>query len=290
MIYGIYTHRHVGDHVLLTGAVRNVCAARPDVKFCVAEGYGEIFANNPDFTLILPDHELPHIGYGSLDEERRAANGNLIEGFTKSLCAAMGIEQVPIVTKTPVIRLTKGEQERARKWRGKWLINATFQTCGVSKGYPWWREVADALAADGYRLVQIGGNEARDISCNLGVEDMRGKTSLRELCVMCAGCDGIITPPSCSENIGAAFGRRMVVVVGGRELPALSGYDRTTYIEGSCKECGWGGATRCVSLRYTGGRPCTCHDTIDGIEWSRCMVGIDPTRIIQAVEAFSVDT
>ena len=285
MIYALETHRHVGDHVLLTGAVRNVRAAHPEMLFSVPEGYGEIFANNPDYTLIYADAELSRITYGTVEEERRAANGNLVEGFTRSLCAALDIPPVPITTKTPVICLTAEEWAQSRKWNGKWLINATFQTCGWSKGYPWWREVADTLRQDGFQLVQIGGNEARDISCNLGVEDMRGKTSLRDLCAMCAGCDGIITPPSCSQNIGAAFGTRTVCVVGGRELPELSGYGNTAYIANPSPACGWGEGRRCVSLRLVGGRACLHHAPIDGIEWCDCMTGIDPMQIVRAVEA-----
>ena len=285
MIYGIHTHRHVGDNTILTGAVRNVRAAHPDIMFAIPDGYGELYIGNGDFALRYPDKELGRVTYGTLDEERRAANGNLVEGFTRSLCAALNIPPVPIVTRTPVFTLSEDERGRAERWRGKWLINATFQSCGWSKGYPYWQTVADLLRRDGFELVQIGGNESRDISCDLeGVRDMRGRTSLRELVVMLAGCAGVITPPSCSANIAAAFGTRAVVVVGGRELPQLSDYPNQSHVVGHCAECGWGDGVACVSLHLQGSRSCAWTQTIDGIEWCDCMANIEPSCIVAAVE------
>lgn len=283
MIYELETHKHIGDHVILTGAVRNVRAVYPDIKFSISTDYAEIFENNRDF-VIDTGVRLPRITYGTLYEEQRALNGNLVEGFTKSLCKAIGVEEVKPVTKTPYIVLTDEEKERAKKWNGKWLVNATFQTCGVSKGYPWWEFVISTLNSSGLQLVQIGGNESRDISCNLdGVLDMRGKTSIRDLITMIYGCEGIITPPSCSMNIGAAFGKKMVVIVGGRELPQLSGYENVTYIEGHCDKCGWGNDARCVSLRFYGSRACNYFGTIDGLQWCDCMINVEPHDITDAV-------
>jgi hypothetical protein len=138
-------------------------------------------------------------------------------------------------------------------------------------------------------LIQIGGNEDRDLSINLdGVEDRRGKTSIRQLMAMVYGCRGLISPPSCSTNIAGAFDKRQIVVNAGREPDELSNYENAKHI--SCiGKCGWGISTGCIFLRAgEGNRQCRDYTEIDGRLYCACQMSIKPERIAEtAMELFN---
>ena len=99
---------------------------------------------------------------------------------------------------------------------------------------------------------------------------------------MIHGCDGIISPPSGIINIGAAFGKRAVVVAGGRELPKLSDYPNMDFL--TMPLCGYGQDEACIALTWEGKRRCISPATCHGRQYSRCMALIPPEQIINAVE------
>lgn len=288
-IYRFFTHKHVGDHVILTGAVRNVCAVHTDVKFAIPPGREDIFANNPDF--VDPDGQpvvelTDRLDYGTVDAERCGGNGNEVEGFTRCLCRLMGIDLVPFTVNRPVLCLTDNEMEQAKRWNGKWLINANCQTCTMSKGYPHWQTVAYQLRNMGFDLVQVGGNEARDLSPNLqGITDMRGKTTIRQLIVMAAGCAGSMSAPTSLTNIVAAFGKPQVCLVAGREPEALLKYPGVVHVSHRCR-CGWGGVTGCVHLNIGMNKNRTCNYLVAGPDkrpWCLCQYETPPEDVVAAV-------
>lgn len=281
-IYGIYTHKHIGDSIILAGAVHNVKAAHPDLQFHYGGYAPELWLHNPDVTDDLPDRMLPEIHYGPWPEERIAANGNLVEGFTKMLCEHLHIPTVPIVTRTPYAVLTDEEKEASKQWNGVWLLNANSQKYSVSKAYPHWQDVVDGLQGR-IRLVQVGSTEQRNQTEELtGVTDYRGKSQdLRHYMTMIYGCDGIISPPSGIVNIGAAFGKRAVVVVGARELAKLSDYPNMDFITSTC--CGYGISEACIALKWEGVRRCKNPVQFNGRPYSACMGKVYPQRIINAV-------
>jgi hypothetical protein len=273
------SHSHIGDMVICTGAIRNVCAICNDVKFITPEYCRDIYRHNPDMIERATTYaELGKITYGALADEQRGRWGNVVEGFTRSLCGMLGIPMVSVVTCVPVLHLTDAEMERAQCWRGYWLINANCQTCSMSKGYPQWQRVVDLL---GWRFAQIGGREGRDLSPDLtGVLDMRGQTTLRDLMVMAYGCDGIISPPSCITSIGAAFGKPQICVNAGREPDALTDYPRVHHISRKCA-CGWGVDTGCIACRMGAGKTRSCMDYVEagGRAWAKCQWETQPEEI-----------
>ena len=285
MIYGIYTHKHVGDSVILAGAVHNVKTARPDFEFNYDGWAKDIWLHNPDVTDKTPDTILPMVHYGPWREERFAANGNLVEGFTRMLCDHLGIPLVPMATRTPYAVLTDEEIEASREWNGVWLLNANSQKSTVSKAYPYWQDVVDGLKGK-IQLVQVGSDEARNVSTDLdGVIDYRGKSQdLRHYMSMIYGCDGILSPPSGIINIGAAFGKRAVVVTGARELARLSDYPNMDFLTTTC--CGYGIHEACIALKWGGVRRCSKPVERKGRLFSACMEMIEPQRIINAVTNF----
>ena len=283
--YSFFTHKHLGDALICAGAVRNVVAAHPEIRFVVPDHCGEAYANNPDFVekrdagSIVPI--VGRVEYGSVNAERHGERGTCVEGFTRCLCELMGIEQVPIITDHPVAVLSDDELEEAKKWEGAILLNANCQTCTVSKGYPHWQAVVDGLA--GHRVIQIGGKEDRDLSPDLkGVEDMRGRTTIRQLFAMAYGCRMVIAPPTSLTNIAGAFCKPQIVVNASREADVLTGYPNAVHISTKFEPCGWGVTDGCVALWWDRSRKCDHPIEINGRKWSACQVAVDPQRIIDA--------
>jgi len=278
----IKTHPHFGDNLACTGAVRNVKAAYPGYRFICPDDHRELWYNNRDAEQEGDADVELYLKYGPVSVERFAGNGNMVDGFTKILCDGLGIEQVQHVTRRPVLILTDEEKEASRAWNGRWLINTNCQVGSLSKGYPHWQEVADALAADGFDLVQVGGNDSRDISVSLrGVEDRRGKTSKRDFIVMVYGCRGVLSPPSAITNVAGAFDKPQVVVAASREAFGMTDYVNAVHV-GHKHGCGFGVDTGCVCLGL-GNRQCpfmVCDNT--GRPWCPCQIATPAGAVIQA--------
>lgn len=287
-LYGVRSHTHLGDSIITAGAVRNVKAARPDLRFQYVGWCREIWANNPDTENPAPGEIvtlLPLIDYGRVEEEQRASRGNVVEAFTRSLCEALGIPMVPISTRVPVAYLTDEEKERSAEWSDCILLNANGQTVSFSKSYPHWQEVVDRLAGE-FRIVQVGSNERRNLSPDLtGVEDWRGKTeNVRDLLCMVAGCRGVVSPPSGIVNIAAAFGTAGVVVNGARELDALTDYPNMEHVSIAWLNCGAGKGRgwACVSLTENALRRCRQVETWSWKKYAACMKAVEPESIAEA--------
>lgn len=283
MIVKFTTHPHIGDNVICTGAVRNVRLEHPEIRFAMPEACREIYAGNEDFTEEVSYREIPKITYGSLDAEKHGARGTVIQAYTRSLCELLDIPLVPYRVERPVLVLSDYEREWAGQWNDCILLNGNFQNCSVSKGYPHWQDVVDQLGD--VRIIQIGGNEARDVSPNLrGVEDMRGKTNLRQLMAMAYGCRCIVSPPSAISNIGAAFEKPQVILNASREPDILLGYKNAVHVSHKCS-CGWGVDTGCVACRVIAGtRACPYPVPKDGLNWCKCQYETPPADVVRAVK------
>lgn len=281
--YRFTTHPHIGDNIICTAAVRNVRLAHPEITFARPETCPEAWRNNPDFTDTAEAADIGKITYGRLADEQRGRRGTVVEGFTKSLCEMLGLKKVPIYVKRPVLYLDADELEEAERWRGCILLNANCQRCSVSKGYPYWQQVVDGLP--GERIIQVGGNEGRDISPTLrGVVDWRGRSTLRQLMAMVYGCKCVLSPPSGISNIAGAFGRRQVIVNASREPDILLRYENATHISHRCEACGWGVRTGCVACNFNSGRGCPHPVKINGSVWCRCQAETPAEAIIQAAK------
>ena len=283
-LYAFTSHSHIGDMVICAGAVRNVTAAFGyKIRFKMPEYCREVFLNNRDFVESGEAVEIGKITYGSLDDEQHGRWGNLVKGFTRTLCILLGIEQVPIIIRTPLLVLTDQEREEARQYEGAIIVNANCQNCSISKGYPHWQKVVDGL--DGRRIIQVGGREARDISPDLqGVEDMRGKTSLRKLFTMVQGCAAVLSPPSAISNVAGAFHKKQVVVNASREPDCLIDYPGAVHVSRK-SPCGWGVDSGCISCRLAPAKRGCGHPVwVDGRQWCDCQAAIDPDVIIKAAK------
>lgn len=284
--YRYISHPHIGDQIICTGAVHNVRLEHPDISFAVPENHPEICDCNPDYNMgntIIK--ELGKITYGTLEEEQHGVYGTVVEGFTRSLCLLLNIPLVPIKVTHPVLYLDDEEREYAEQWRDAIIVNANCQRCSISKGNPYWQDVVDELKND-WCIIQVGGNEARDISPDLiGAEDMRGKTTIRQLMAMVYGCRMVLSPPSAISNIAGAWNKPQVVVNAAREPDILLGYANAVHVSHRCK-CGWGVDTGCISCRIDSTRR-GCHRamTVGSREWCQCQVETTAADIIAAIQS-----
>ena len=286
-VYAVHSWRHLGDSIISAGAVHNVKAAHPEMRFAWTGHAPEVWEHNPDVVhreVPPPDVYLPRLHYGSVELERQAARGTVVEGFTRTLCDLLGVPPVPCVTRVPYAVLSEEEKERAGRWRGALLLNANAQTLSFSKGYPHWQEVVDALAGR-YTIIQVGSRERCNRSPDLrGVEDWRGRTeNVRDFMVMAAGCDGIVSPPSALVNIAAAFGKKGVVLNGARELAALTAYPGMAHVSAYWPRCGSGADWACIALRESGHRACAQLFGNRAGWFAACMEAIDPHAVAQTV-------
>lgn len=296
------THPHLGDNVILTGAVRNVRLAHPEIHFVPTMDFSEVWNNNPDvhdmdeggFFLRIEEKD---VDYGTVMEERFGSNGTCVEGFTKVLCSILGIEQVPLVHNAPILYLNEEEVEWGRQFEDAIVLNANCQQSTLSKGYPHWQKVVDSLK--GMRIIQVGGCLPKDLSLDLkGVEDWRGRTSIRQLFSMIHGCRLVVSPPSSFTNIAGAFGKKQLVLNGSREADILTGYPNAVHFsrKSNCRgipEIGaWGIENGCVSLGTKGFRTCPMAggDFVerDGRLWCRCMWDIRPAEIVKKIKELLV--
>lgn len=91
----------------------------------------------------------------------------------------------------------------------------------------------------GLKVVQVGGNESRDVTTNLsGVEDWRGKTNLRQWLSMIANCDGILSAPSGIMHASSVWNKPMVIICGAREIPEITAYPTAQYVVSDCENKG----------------------------------------------------
>lgn len=282
--FAVRTFGQLGDTVILAGAVHNVRLEHPEFNFTFLgkPQYAQLLENNDDFSDHSFSRLLPLIRYGDVHDERNATKGTCVEGFTATLCDVLNIPHVPIRENRPRVLLSDSEREWAGQWNDCILINANCQTCSMSKAYPYWQEVVDGLGD--YRIIQVGGNESRDISHELrGVEDMRGRTTVREFASMVYGCRAVISAPSGITNVASAFRKPQVVVNASREADALTAYEGVVHMSHRCS-CGWGVENGCVHLWFDNRDARTCNDRVatNGREYSRCQYETPPEEIIEA--------
>lgn len=282
--YRYTSHPHIGDMVICTGAVRNVRLAHPEIRFALPMSHPEICAGNPDYEPQAPViMEMGKITYGSLAEEQQGRWGNVVEGFTRQLCSLLGLPLVPMACRHPVLYLTDEEKEWATRFEGAIILNGNCQKCSISKGNPYWQEVVDGLKHD-VRIIQVGGNEARDISPDLrGVEDWRGRTTIRQLMAMVYGCRMVVSPPSAISNIAGAWSKPQVIVNASREPDELLAYENAIHVSHEC-ECGWGVHDGCITCRLDGaGRTCMRPRLVGDRLWCQCQAETTSDDILNAI-------
>lgn len=274
MKVGVRPWAHIGDTLFLTGAVRNIRMAYPEIQFVWMgrDVYKPLIDQNPDFVDGTPDVVLPTVRYG--DGENVAKHGAHIQAEAEYICNALKIAPVPFLQKTPIVYLSEEEMLSGANYDGWWLVNANYQNISVSKNYPHWVEVAEGMHDMGLQFAQMGGKEERDITVDLPhALDLRGRTNLKQWLAIIAHCAGIVSPPSGIMNAGAIWNKPMVIVTGARELPAITNYPTADYITTDCEFKG------CEAQK-----PEQCRHYKDGV--CRCM-DIHPNVVLEHIKTIA---
>lgn len=236
----------LGDN-LLSAAVARELRRHGRGPVAVISNHPELFRHNPNIDRIEPADwgevaSLQRTGLPLLrpDYVRPTENPDRIHPpgrhILAEMCASAGIGgQVELKPdfffgpgETPArrprtIALQSGGAGAGVRIRNKEWPAARFQA------------VVDALASD-YAFVQLGTPAD---SLLRGVEDRRGRTTLREAAAILAACDLFVGLEGFLMHLARAVGRRSVIIYGGRVRPDQIGYpcNENLYEPVPCAPC-----------------------------------------------------
>ena len=222
------TDQAAGDAVAMTAAIYSLHRAHPGKYLtAVTSKYPEVFQYSPD--LAYAPGALPlHMHYPAIHESNDRAI-HFMQGWCEFLGAALGV-QVPLLTNRPCLYFA----DPAPPVEDFWLVCSGGKrdfTCKLW-GRHNYQEVVDRLREQGnVWFVQVGGDGPDEDHPRLsGVQDMVGKTSLRQLFDLTRRTRGVLCGVSLLMHVAAALEKPAVVVAGGREPVPWNAYPRQHYV------------------------------------------------------------
>ena len=249
---GMYIHAlgaGIGDDLLCTAIFRELRRRGRD-DFWVASKHPELYRRNDDVGVVVPpltryDTLLKRLGtrvvypwytsyHPAFDRDDPTPQQHLIA----LLCQKAGI------TGEVALRpyLTLGDEERAggrRVARQVAIQSAGLDAKHAMRNKNWYHDryqgVVDALR-DRFDLVQVGSASDPPLA---GALDLRGRTTLRETAAVLAGSLAFVGQVGMLMHLARAVDCRSVIVYGGRETPAQSGYpcNENLYSPVPCSPC-----------------------------------------------------
>jgi hypothetical protein len=243
--------RGIGDDLLCSAVLREM-HKRGRTEVAMMTNWPALFENLPYPKLTVPFefgaiHCIERAGiacrrpsYGeeiSADPQRfRFCEGHILE----AMCRSVGIEGP--VDLYPTVLLTGEEKERQRRFGDHIVI----QTSRSNPRFPirnkeWmpesWGRLAPMIKRLG-KVVQVGSSGDPDFP---GAEDMRGRTSLRELAAILAQGRIFIGLEGFLMHLARAVGTPAVILYGGFISPAQSGYPENInlFTQLPCSPCGY---------------------------------------------------
>lgn len=277
------TNNHLGDSVALTAALHDAKKAFPDFQFDYDGKYGDVFKGNPDITHFdrRSDCIRMDVRYTHYFSIRKAEGGNLCEAASKTLARHLETltgKRYNSFHSTPYIHLSIDEKMIDFGIRKPYcVLNTNSQDRSEVKAYPHYQRMIDILLAKGITPVLIGGDRGRDITEELrGCVDLRLKTTQRELFSLVYQCELVISPSSGVIHIGAAFGKRMICIIGARESPVITRYPDCVPLTAKCRK-GFNECHACMRF-YLHGDHKACEDVVEinGKPYARCMSDVSP--------------
>ncbi|MBC8164152.1 MAG: glycosyltransferase family 9 protein [Roseiflexaceae bacterium] len=238
----------LGDQLLCTAVLREL-RQRGGRGLWMMSGHADLFSGSGDLDALVPVNQ-------HLVRLARAVGAQVIEPRYASYDPAEDRDHIPVgkhiitvmcelaglrgeIALRPYVKL--GEQEQAAGRYGPDQI--VLQSSGLSARYPMrnkeWlpermQQVADALAGQ-YTLIQIGAASDPPIT---GAHDLRG-SSLRRSAAALSQAQLLIGLVGFPMHLARAVNCRSVIVYGGRENPAQSGYvcNEHVYNQVPCAPC-----------------------------------------------------
>lgn len=297
-----------GDLMMLTGAIRDLHLAHPN-KFVtdVDTTCRELWDNNPHVTSFerYESHRYLNLGYPRYSHsEIRPAH--LATRYHGQLSEALGVH-VPLTRACPVIYLNEDERDphyprSLGLSKPYWVVVAGAKYDTTTK---WWnprfyQAVVDELdgAVD---FVQCGSSDDWHLPV-AGAVNMVGNTGLRDLIRLIYHADGVLCPVTFAMHLAAAVPtpdgrpRACVVLVGGRETPALIQYPNHTllHVIGQLECCRTIGCWRYVCQethvrQHLSSRCCQPVQITPELKLPRCMEMITPQRVVDAILQYYPD-
>jgi peptidoglycan/LPS O-acetylase OafA/YrhL/ADP-heptose:LPS heptosyltransferase len=244
----VYYGDSIGDNLLCTAVLREL-ARRGHRQIAMLTPFPELFAHNPHVQVVLPGEialsgSLPRLGkrlmlpnYNVItdDPDRdRAPQQHVVA----EMCASIGL--TGRVEVQPEMFLTPAEAAAGRRGARQIAIVSAGAGARVRMRNKEWpadrfQLVADALQASA-TLIQLG--TAADPPLE-GVLDLRGRTTLREAAAILSHCECFIGIAGFLQHLARAVRCPAVIVFGGREDPAMTGYrsNENLYTPVPCSPC-----------------------------------------------------
>jgi hypothetical protein len=273
-----------GDTAAFTMAVESIGLTYPGrYRMGFYGAAPDLFSHNPYITPGLDKRDSAIIGV------RFPAIGNLNNKpmhFGQALCewvsAKLGVP-VPLEVNTPRFYFSLDELNWIPPWKDYALI-----LCGAKSDYPakyagrqTYQQAADWLRSQGITPVQVGHPKDHHPLLD-GVENMIGKTTLRQLLLLAKHAKLATGGISFLMHACAGVGTPYIAMHGGREHTCWTDYPQQTNLSnvGSLPCCQSGPCWRAG----TKSSPCELPVFVDGETVPQCHLDLGGKAIIQAAE------
>lgn len=299
-----------GDVLMLTAAVRDLHRAHPK-QFITAVDTAcpALWENNPLVVSAGPDWAPDRVidcGYPLVHDANHRPY-HFIHGFIQDLERILGVD-IPAGPFRGDVYLSIEEMRGPSPLAGAghdgpyWVVAAGGKYDFTAK---WWDPDAWQAVIDHFsgriRFVQCGA--AGDWHPPLlGVVNLVGKTSVRDLIRVIYHADGVLCPVTFAMHLAAAVPARpgapalrpCVVVAGGREPAHWEMYPGHQFLHtvGALDCCAAGGCWKSRCQPLGDGNPLDADLCVrpvpirDGLQVGKCMTMIAPTRVIEAINTY----
>ena len=238
----------IGDDLLCTAVAREL-KKRGAGRIVMLSRHPSLFQNNPDI------HAVYRRGYPTAGRRRYAGYSTIIPQyarydpltdkdfnprahFIETMCGMAGISGELEIK--PYIHLTDDEKRNGNLVSRQLVIHTGGLTGdGRMMNKEWcegrFQNVVDRLRGE-VNFVQLGNSYEPPLT---GVFDLRGKTTLRESAGILSQSMAFIGLAGFQMHLARAVDCRGVIVYGGREDPAVSGYECNENLQGlpPCAPC-----------------------------------------------------
>ena len=262
----------LGDDVLCTAIFREL-ARRGERRRWMMSRHPGLFTRNPDVDRVVPIDDyhariLQHLGarvtqpYYFTDSADRSRHLPPPRPVIAQMCRLAGITGE--VALRPWLHLAPDEFARGRLAERQIVMHSSGRAAGFAMANKEWypdrfQAVANSLASH-FTIVQLGTPLDPPLR---GAIDLRGKSTLRESAAIVAASRVAICQVGFLMHLARAVDTRAVVIFGGVEDPAITGYTANENLAAAvdCATC-W--------------RPNDCpHDR-------KCMEAITPADVLSA--------
>jgi len=277
-----------GDCLVMTAAIESLHRQYPEKfitgvdTFCRA-----IFWHNPRITKFDTNDEVINFISNFGISRNKQPPYHFMEGYVRWFQERLGIK-LDLVVNRPSIYLSKRERKKEPQVEGKyWIVNAGYKTNYTAKKWrhSYFQEVVDYFRGK-IQFVQIGGKRKKHIHKPLrGAINLVGKTSLRQLMLLCYNAQGGLGPVTCIQHMFAAYQKPYVVLHGARESVHWTAYHTQKVLSnvGTLECCQKQACWKAQVIGGKGKEKCELP-VLDDDPTAQCMYNIKPEQVISAIE------